>query len=65
MEVKELWIRRVKFGKVKYMCGGCRKCVTADEEQLKKMIYCPYCGEKKKGIQGMIDNYTRLLYNPI
>lgn len=51
MEVKELWIRRVKFGKVKYMCGSCRKNIKVDEEQLKKMIYCPYCGEKKKGIK--------------
>lgn len=51
MEYKDTWIRKERFGKVRYMCGACRKNVKVEEDQLKRMIYCPYCGAKKKGIK--------------
>lgn len=51
MERKQQQIKRIKFGKVKYMCGACRKSVSVAEDQIVKMQFCPYCGEKKKEIK--------------
>ena len=51
MNTKEQWIKRERFGKIKYMCGNCRKSVAAGLDQLKRMVYCPYCGYKKGEIK--------------
>lgn len=48
---KHFWIRRIFFGKVKWMCADCRKAVSADQDMIKRMIYCPYCGKRKEGLK--------------
>lgn len=51
VDQKEQWIRQIKFNKIKYRCGACRKVIAVKENQIMRMQFCPYCGYQKKELK--------------